>query len=189
MQSSLRFGVVTLALANLGFWATARPVDAAILTGPKVSVTLNFKPELLAQAKGLAVGAGLTLPAAVVIASPRVQLTGRGFVDTTANISTIVIDQTVAVKVRGITLSGKDCLIRTVSSITAVLSCVVEGSPLVPARRLPLIRFVGNPLPLSGGTAPMELSSELAAAVNAVAKQDILKPGLPLGTATGMAQR
>jgi PKD repeat protein len=131
----------------------------------------------------------LTLPAAVANASPTVKLTGKGSVDTTSKIATIMIDQKVAVTVRGVTLSGKDCLINSVSSSTAVLSCVLQASPLTAAKRVPLIKFTDNPASLAlGGTAAMKLPAELATAVNAVAKKQILTPGLPLGTASGTAQ-
>jgi hypothetical protein len=75
------------------------------------------------------------------------------------------------------------------SSSTAVLSCVLQASPLTAAKRVPLIKFTGNPASLAlGGTAAMELPAELAAAVNTLAKQQILTPGFPLGTASGTAQ-
>jgi hypothetical protein len=190
MRQSLRLSAIALVAANLGFLVAARPADARIVTFSKVSVTLNFRPELLAQAKGLAVGAGLTLPAAVANASPTVKLTGKGSVDTTSKIATILIDQTVAVTVRGVTLSGKGCSIVNVSSSAAVLSCVLQASPLTAAKRIPLIKFTGNPAALAlGGTAAMELPAELATAVNTLAKQQILTPGFPLGTASGTAQR
>lgn len=186
MRSSLRLGAIALVVANAGFLAAARPADARILNFPKVSVTLNFNPALLARAKGLAVGAGLTLPAAVANASPTVKLTGKATIDTTSRVATVTIDQKVAVKVQGITVSGKDCLINSVSSSSAVLSCVVEALPLVTSRRLPLIRFTGNTASLAlGATAKMEVPTELATAVNTAAKRQILTPGLALGTATG----
>jgi hypothetical protein len=189
MRQSMRLSAIALVAANLGFLVAARPADARIVTFSKVSVTLNFRPELLAQAKGLAIGAGLTLPAAVANASPTVKLTGKGSVDTTSKIATIMIDQKVAVTVKGITVSGKDCLINSLSSSTAVLSCVLQASPLTAAKRVPLIKFTGSPASLAlGGTAAMELPAELAAAVNTLAKKQILTPGLPLGTASGTAQ-
>jgi hypothetical protein len=186
MRQSLRLSAIALVAANLGFLAAAKPADARILSFPKVTVTLNFRPELLAKAKGLAVGAGLTLPAAIANASPTVKLTGKATVDTTSKVATVTIDQKVAVKVQGITVSGKDCLINSVSSSSAVLSCVLEASPLVTARRVPLIKFTGNTASLAlGATAGMEVPTELAMAVNTVAKRQILTAGLPLGTATG----
>jgi hypothetical protein len=189
MRHSLRLSAIALVMANVGFLVTAKPADARVLSFSKATVTLNFRPELLAQAKGLAVGAGLTLPAAIANASPTVKLTGKATIDTTSKSATVTIDQQVAVTVRGITLSGKSCLINSVSSSSAVLSCVVQASPLTAARRVPLIKFTGNPAALAlGGTAAMELPAELAAAVNAVAKRQILTPGLPLGTASGTAQ-
>ncbi|NJM45262.1 MAG: hypothetical protein HC860_03140 [Alkalinema sp. RU_4_3] len=189
MRHSLRLGAIALFVASAGFLAAARPADARVLSFSKVTVTLNFRPELLAQAKDLAVGAGLTLPAAVANASPTVNLTGKGSVDTTSRIATILIDQQVAVTVRGITVSGKDCSIINTSSSTALLSCVVQASPLTAARRVPLIKFTGNPASLvMGGTAAMELPAELATAVNTLARRQILTPGLPLGTASGTAK-
>jgi hypothetical protein len=188
MRHSLRLGAIALVTANAAFLAAAKPADARILTFSKATVTLNFRPELLAQAKGLAVGAGLTLPAAIANASPTVKLTGKATVDTTSRIATVTIDQKVAVMVQGVTVSGKDCLINSVSSSAAVLSCVLEASPVVAARRVPLIRFTGNLASLAlGGTAAMELPAELATAVNTVAGRQILTPGFPLGTATGTA--
>jgi hypothetical protein len=134
------------------------------------------------------VGAGLTLPAAIANASPTVKLTGKATIDTTSKSATVTIDQKVAVTVRGITVSGKNCLINSVSSSSAVLSCVLEASPVVAARRVPLIKFTGNTASLAlGATATMEVPPELAAAVNQVAKRQILTAGLPLGTATGTA--
>jgi hypothetical protein len=189
MRQSLRLSAIALAVANLGFLVAAKPADARVLSFPKVTVTLNFRPELLAKAKGLAVGAGLTLPAAIANASPTVKLTGKATIDTSSKSATVMIDQKVAVMVRGITVSGKDCLINSVSSSAAVLSCVLEASPVVTARRVPLIKFTGKPAELAmGAMAGMEVPTELAMAVNTVARRQILTAGLPLGTATGSAQ-
>jgi hypothetical protein len=189
MRQSLRLSAIALVMANAGFLAAAKPADAQLLSFSKATVTLNFRPELLAKAKGLAVGAGLTLPAAIANASPTVKLTGKATIDTTSKSATVTIDQKVAVTVRGITVSGKNCLINSVSSSSAVLSCVLEASPVVAARRVPLIKFTGNTASLAlGATAKMEVPPELAAVVNQVAKKQILTPGLLLGTASGTAQ-
>jgi hypothetical protein len=195
MQSSLRLSFLGLVVANLGLLATARPVDAGILNFRTVTVSLNFRPELVQRAKDLLVSSGLTLPPVVTNAQPTVGLTGRGSVDTGSRIATVFIDQTVSVKVEDLTLSGTDCAINSVSSSAAVLSCVLQVTPLTPAKRIPLVRFTGNVLALtqvsgvySTNSVSMELPAELAAVVNNALGGPVLTGGVPLGTASGTAK-
>jgi hypothetical protein len=195
MRNILSLGAIAFTLANVGFLASARPADAAILNFSDVKITLNFRPELLAQAQGLAMSAGITLPHAATSTSPTVRLTGTGTVDTTSRIASITLKESVAVTVRGLTVTGNSCVINNTSSTTALLSCVVGATPRVAPRRVPLIKFTGNSAALlrapgsySASSVGMEVPTELATLVNGLAGRSILTAGLPLGTASGTAK-
>jgi hypothetical protein len=192
MRYSLVLGAIALTIANGTMLATARPADARGVNFSKVSISLDFRPGLLAKAKVLAVSAGLSVPASVV--NP-VKLNGTAVVDTTSKIATITIKESVSVVVKGLTVTGNSCVISNTSSTTAVLSCMVGAAPRFQPTLVPLIKFTGDSttllkttLPYSASSVAMEVPEDLATLVNRLAKKRILTAGQPLGTASGTAQ-
>ncbi|NJM45261.1 MAG: hypothetical protein HC860_03135 [Alkalinema sp. RU_4_3] len=156
---------------------------------------MNFRPELVQRANDFLLSSGLTLPPSVTNLQPTVGLTGRGSVDTGSRIATVTVDQSISVTVDDLTFSGNNCAINSVSSSVAVLSCVLQVTPLTPAKRVPLVRFTGNVMALtqvngvySTSSVSMELPTELATLVNNALGGPVLTGGVPLGTASGTAR-
>jgi hypothetical protein len=124
-----------------------------------------------------------------------VKLTGTAVVDTTSKMATITIKESISVVVKGLTVTGNQCLINNTSSTTAVLSCVVGATPKLAPTRVPLIKFTGDsaallktPPSYSASSVAMEVPAALATLVNGLAKKQILTAAQPLGTASGTAQ-